>query len=217
MKTILTVESGMKFNRLTAIKDMGKDKSGHPQWLFRCECGTEKVLSRYSVCSGKTRSCGCLNNEVRKSGVNGRVHGGCGTRLYRIWKAMKARCNAPEGSRNWNWYTARGITYCEEWQEYEPFRDWALANGYNDTLTIDRIDVNGNYSPDNCRWATLKEQANNKRNNRLIPYNDEIHTLSEWADITGISFTLLNCRYYRGYRGEKLFREPRKGVVWVKT
>ena len=210
MKSILTVKPGMRFGRLTAVEEVGRDKHGQSKWLFRCDCGKEKIIIRYSVVKGRTKSCGCLNYEVNKSGNNRRTHGETNTRLYGIWQAMKSRCNAPIGSNNWKWYSSKGITVCDEWKEYKPFRDWALNNGYNDTLTIDRIDSNGDYEPSNCRWATLAEQANNKSTNRIITYNNETHTLREWSDITHINYSMLATRYWRGDRGDQLFRAPER-------
>lgn len=210
MKTVCTVESGMKFNRLTAIREAGRDKNGHSLWLFKCDCGKEKIIERYQVVKGGTKSCGCWNDEVRKSGDNRRDHGKCNSRLYRIWQAMKSRCNAPVGSENWKWYTKKGIKVCDEWQTFKPFQEWALNNGYDDTLTIDRIDVNGNYEPCNCRWASLKQQANNRNDNPHIQYQGETHTISEWSDITGIRYQILAQRYWKGDRDDRLFRKPRK-------
>lgn len=190
--------TGMKFNRLTAVKSNGKSRSGHSVWIFQCDCGKQKSISRYAVMSGKTKSCGCLNTEVRKSGVNQTIHGMNKTRLNRIWNAMKARCNAPEGTKNYEWYVKKGIKVCPEWQTFIPFMEWALKNGYRDDLTIDRIDSNGNYDPNNCRWATWEEQANNKSGVQRIRYNGQTHTITEWSKITGLPRSAIHSRFYRG-------------------
>ena len=124
---------------------------------------------------------------------------------------MRERC-CRETCDDYSEYGARGITVCAEWLEsFEAFRDWALSNGYRDDLTIERKNVNGNYSPENCRWATQKEQANNTRFNRLITYNGVTHTLSQWADIQGLSYDLLRKRLDRGWPIDKaLTTSPRR-------
>ena len=161
MKLKVEVIPGMKFGRLTAVREARKEQHGHSEWIFRCDCGNEKAINRYSVVSGRTRSCGCLNMENRIAGNNRRKHGMTGTRIHRIWKAMKARCNAPDSSKNHRWY--QGVKVCSEWSDFLPFYHWAIENGYREELSIDRIDPYGNYEPSNCRWATAKEQANNKK------------------------------------------------------
>ena len=117
---------------------------------------------------------------------------------------MKTRCNNPN-VLEYKDYGGRGITVCDEWQHsYETFRDWARLNGYMDDLTIDRIDVNGNYEPSNCRWSTRKEQANNRRSNKLITFNGETHNIQEWSDIVGVNdITLRNRLYKYGWSVEK--------------
>ena len=193
--------AGQKFNRLTAIKYVGRTSSNHALWLFRCDCGTEKVIEESSVTkkNSTTKSCGCLNNEVRKSGNNGRKHGMAGTRINRIWKAMRNRCNNPS-DKYYHCYGGKGIKVCSEWDNkdgFAPFYEWAMANGYAENLTIDRIDSDKGYSPDNCRWATYTEQARNKKNFPKIEYNGESHTIREWADIIGISKSTLIQRLNR--------------------
>lgn len=130
-------------------------------------------------------------------------HGMRYTRIYNIWKSMQQRCKNPN-SINYKNYGAKGVLVCKEWSDnFEAFRDWAMANGYNDNLTIDRINVNGNYEPENCRWVSYKEQANNKSNNRLVEFKGEIHTLGEWSSITGVKLSTIWARLQRGWSIEK--------------
>lgn len=117
-----------------------------------------------------------------------------------------------EDSAYYKNYKGRGITVCDEWKDYQIFEKWAYENGYEDNLTIDRIDVNGNYCPENCRWSTRKEQANNRRDNCYITYNGETHTMSQWSDITGLSYSTLEKRHRRGEDVTILFRSPDRGT-----
>ena len=144
-----------------------------------CECGTKRVIPASGLRSGRTTSCGCLRGaNISK---NRRTHGETNTRIYRIWRAMKRRCNLKTDSL-YRHYGAKGITVCAEWTVgYLPFRDWALSHGYTDELTIDRINGTGNYEPLNCRWATHREQANNLITNRYLEIFGESKTIAEWG------------------------------------
>lgn len=131
-------------------------------------------------------------------------HGECDTNLYRRWKKMKSRCQNPH-NQAYERYGGRGIKVCEEWQEYIPFRDWALANGFSEDLTLERIDVNGNYEPSNCKWITPLEQAWNKRNTVWVDYNGCKKALAQCAAELGIEYKTMLERFHKGYEGEMLF------------
>lgn len=144
-----------------------------------------------------------LNNQ------NHLKHGMGNTRLYHIWKSMKQRCNNPK-CINYHNYGGKGITVCDEWDDFIQFKDWAMKAGYKDNLTIDRIESSGNYCPDNCRWVTYKIQNNNKNNNIMIEYNGEVHTISEWSNIIGIKMQTLWRRLKSGWSIEKALTTPLK-------
>lgn len=194
------IRVGERYGRLIVLENH------HPkdEVLCICDCGKLKIARATNVYHGGTKSCGCLFNEG-----NNRKHGGKSTRLYLIWKAMRERCNTPscKGYKN---YGGRGISVCEEWGNFVVFKEWAISNGYNDKLSLDRINVNGNYEPNNCRWATSKEQANNKRNNHLITYLGETKTMTEWAETTGIKVATIWARLQRGWTVEKTLTQAVK-------
>lgn len=121
----------------------------------------------------------------KDDGTFAKKHGMYGTRLYHIWNGLNGRCNNPNNKDYAN-YGGRGISVCDEWREAQNFFDWAIDNGYSHELSLDRINTNGDYCPNNCRWITVNEQQRNKRNNRIIEYNGKKHCIAEWAELTGI-------------------------------
>ena len=184
-----------KFGLLKVI-DFAYMKNHRSYWLCRCECGNEKIVAARQLKSGQTKSCGCLH----------RKHGQFGTRLYHIWNRMKDRCYN-ENHKSYKDYGGRGVVVCDEWNDFKCFEEWAITNGYDDDLTIDRIDVNGNYEPSNCKWSTKKEQANNKRNNHFVTCNGERRTITEWAEITGVTTQTIYKRLRRGWSPERAVSE----------
>ena len=175
--------TGQRFGYLTIIKKAGKNKSDKILWLCKCDCGKLKIIQGASLKSGRTKSCGCL----RKKGAR-RTHGFKHTRLYCIWQGIKKRC-LNKNTPNYHIYGGRGITICQDWlNSFVSFYKWAMGNGYADNLTIDRIDLDGDYSPSNCRWITQAEQNRNTSRIRWIEKNDGTKiTSAEAARIAGLS------------------------------
>lgn len=200
--------TGKRFGRLTVVSFDGYSEKSHgTRWLCKCDCGKQKSVLSSCLKRGLTTSCGCYASE-RKSERNKKHGFGNSDRLYRIWSDMKSRCYSPS-DKNFKRYGARGICICPEWRkDFLQFREWALSNGYDDALSIDRIDNNNGYSPDNCRWATKKTQSNNRRTNVYITYKGETHTLAEWSNITGIKAATLVSRKAHGWSDEECIEVP---------
>ena len=197
---------GKQYGKLTVVREVdpyvAPSGGKHKKYECLCSCGkTAYVLKEY-LTSGRQKSCGCLKKE---NGIT--THGEIHTRLYRIWGNMCNRCTNPSNPA-WHNYGDRGIKVCDDWLRYENFRDWANSSGYTENVTIDRIDNNKGYSPDNCRWADLITQANNKRNNHIIEYNGTSMTIAEWAVETGIPYKTLFNRFHLGWSAERALTQP---------
>lgn len=198
-------EHGVKDSRWTVIEqseDVVQPNGKHiKMWNCICECGKIESVNGNNLRSGKSKSCGCLSIEIAKGnfGTGGvKKHGCAKTRLYYVWTHIKARYYNSR-TDNYKDYGGRGIKMCDEWRgSFQNFQSWALSHGYADNLTIDRIKVNGDYEPSNCRWVTQKEQANNKRNNVFFTYNGQTKTLKQWCDYYGKDYRLVHNRINYG-------------------
>lgn len=195
--------TGQRFARLVALSFVERRNSGGSIWRFLCDCGTEKDISAKMVVSGHTSSCGCVAKEKlvdrnKKHGLSKSYKS-----TYRSWKDMRSRCGNVNDF-DYADYGGRGIRVCEQWEDFAVFfRDMgARPNG----KTLDRIDVNGNYRPENCRWADAKTQANNKRNNRLVEYQGQTRTLAQWCENFGIEQSKVKYRINAGWSLEDAFK-----------
>lgn len=171
--------TGQRFGMWTVIKS-AENLSSSTMWLCKCDCGTVKPVRTYNLRKGTSKSCGCnshehLKNRERNYPTDVRIR-----RLYESWRNMLQRCNDIHNPGYKN-YGGRGIKVCEEWKDYVTFARWAIKNGYADNLTIDRIDNNKGYCPSNCRWATVHEQINNRRNSRFVSIDGATKTITTWA------------------------------------
>ena len=206
---------GSLFTRLTVTGLVGRNKQQNIIWECLCSCGNKTKATTADLRSGNTRSCGCLQKEKAtihllsisvthglSKDINGKK-----TRLFRIWTGIKTRC-FNEHDKAFKNYGGRGISLCSEWLNFESFHNWAVENGYLDTLSIERKDTNGDYMPDNCTWVTAKVQANNRRGNRLIEYRGKTQTMAQWSNQYEISIATLFSRLERGWSIEKALIAP---------
>lgn len=190
--------TGKRFDRLIVLEqvpNIGK----YTAWRCLCDCGNEKIAKSVDLKRGHTKSCGCLNREGGHF-----THGMSDGRLYRIWHAMRNRCNN-QNSPAYKYYGDRGIHVCEEWENsFESFMEWSLKNGYKENLTIDRIDNNGEYNPSNCRWVSMAVQNKNKRNSLSFTFNGQTKSISELSKTTGIHYQTLIYRIKTGMPPERV-------------
>lgn len=198
--------TGQRFGRLTVIQRDKNDQYGNVRWICRCDCGNVVVRHGHVLRRNRPSDCGCGKSATMKKIAT--KHGGKGTRLYSIWIDMLRRCECPK-IQSFKRYGGRGITVCDSWHDFVIFREWAVNNGYSDDLTLDRIDNDREYSPKNCRWATIKVQENNRGNNTLLTFEGKTHTLSQWAEITGIHRATISRRIIKyGWSVERALTEP---------
>ena len=195
--------TGQKFSHWTVLEYSGRYKNGDSAWLCKCDCGRIQNVAGYSLRKGKSKSCRTCWTELYVEGPN-KTHGlAHKTPLYNVWNSMKSRCYRQSDKRYQN-YGARGVKVCDEWRDdFKTFYDWAIAHGYKKGLSIDRIDNNGDYCPENCRWATDLEQANNTTRNVYIEYRGKNQTVAQWAREMGLNLTTLENRLYAGWDIER--------------
>lgn len=197
--------TGRRFGYLTIVGEVER-RGIQIMWKCKCDCGNYIVSPRNNLMNGHTKSCGCKTKEMIGNAT--RVHGHSKTRVWAIYSGMKARCYN-ENFPKYKDYGARGICICDEWlNDFMAFYNWSITHGYSDDLSIDRINVNGNYEPTNCRWATLEEQSYNKRNTLRLEFNGEEHSIKEWSEITGLSTDAIRSRLQRNWSIEKTLSTP---------
>lgn len=208
---------GDKYGRLTVIEYAGTNKYRSALWKCVCECGKETIVRGTELRGGHVRSCGCFQREVASKAVrdyntspdyrppDNTKHGKRHSRLYGIWCNMKQRCYNPNSDR-YKYYGGKGVTICDEWlHDFSPFHEWAVSNGYADNLSIDRIDVNGPYSPTNCRWTNQTEQVANRTNTVRIEYHGVTKPLAEWCRELGVNYKTAHAKLKNGETPEMIF------------
>jgi hypothetical protein len=191
--------TGMRFGKLVAVEPFKKSWCSKYFWKCECDCGKEISCLGSNLLRGNTSSCGCYKDE--KIGDLRRSHGLPNTRIFKIWAGIRKRCNNPKCAA-YKDYGGRGIKICERWDKFENFYE-DMKDGYADNLSLDRFpNVNGDYEPGNCRWATTAEQNRNRRTNVIVEYNGVSKTLTEWQMVTGIRYSTISNRIKQGWSVE---------------
>lgn len=204
--------TGRTYNRLTVIKYIGRnEKNTASLWECKCSCGRTTIVSSNNLKRGNTKSCGCYSAENASKRL--KTHGKTGTPLFNIWMTMKARCYNPNNEK-FKRYGFRGIKICDEWRNsFSAFESWSLTHGYKEGLSIDRIDNDGDYCPENCRWATRTVQANNTSTNVFITYNGEKKTATEWERILGMNPKTMMRRKEVGWSDKECIETPLRKCI----
>jgi hypothetical protein len=196
--------TGVKFGRLTALRRVGTTKQRSPIWECRCDCGKIATVSTNHLRNHRIVSCGCYSSEITSE--RNYKHGETKTKLHNIWIHMRRRCNDKTHDK-YQYYGGKGVSVCKEWQDdFLAFKSWAIENGYQDGLSIDRIDSNANYEPNNCRWADIETQMNNKSDNRLVTIGGDTKTVAQWAKCLGLTYSCFIGRV-RKYEREGMTNE----------
>ena len=208
--------TGKRFGRLIVINRAGSNKHRASLWECICDCGNSITTTGNALRCGHTKSCGCIQKEKGSQNLinfmtkgnrsRGHLsHGGRKTKLYKKWCSMKARCYYPVFD-HYDRYGGRGIAVCEEWREnFAAFREWALANGYQDGLELDRIDNNGNYEPSNCRWTSREEQVRNRSNTLFATLNGVTKPFAVWCEEYDVNYKTAHAKLRRGIPVENIF------------
>lgn len=196
--------SGRKYNKLTVICKNGKTNGGDIKWLCKCDCGNEKTITGSKLKSGWTKSCGCMQKEWAANKFS--KHKLSQTQLYKCWERMKSRCLNKNNNRYYR-YGGRNIKVCSEWLDFNNFSYWALSNGYKEGLTIERIDVNGNYEPNNCTWITPAAQMRNTSRTVWVEYKNSKICMAEFSRMTGISVNVIRNRLKKGLTADQIVEE----------
>ena len=210
-------EIGNKYGKLTVVDRAPNNKHRCAMFICNCECGNVVVVRGTSLRNGKTKSCGCLQKELARNTIQkyncseayipptNYKHGMAHSRLYNIWNKMIQRCTN-QNADNYCYYGGRGILVCDEWKnDFSAFKEWALTNGYDDSLSIDRKNPEGNYCPENCKWSTKTDQARNKRDSIKITINNLTLPLSQWCEIYNCNYKTAHAKYKKGILPEEIF------------
>ena len=182
---------GKRFGKLVAIEEDGRIGT-NVAWICKCDCGNVIRVRASSLLSGNTTSCGCKRIESITK------HNMTNSPLFNVWRNMKERCEN-KSYKSYENYGGRGVKVCNEWKEFSVFYEWAMDNGYERGLSIDRIDNDGGYNPANCRWVKMRTQSRNRRTNVVLEYDGEKHCLADWAKILGINRNTIGWRYRNGW------------------
>lgn len=197
--------TGKKFGRLTVLKRGPNTRAGKVAWECLCECGAHTIVDSSSLVSGNTRSCGCLRNDLIEQRMKEKGYTSNERRALKdVWRMMLKRCENPACNSYHN-YGARGIKVCPEWHSQAAFRDWAIHNGYQKGLDLDRVDNNGNYEPSNCRWVTRAENMNNTRKTIFLEYQGQLLPIADIAKLIGVTKGCLYQRLTAGVSEDRIF------------